>query len=320
MVVRLAAIKRANVLHWLLFSAAVLLLLLAFIAGEDKHASRAWHAAWQLGHMLLFFLWMLLALLHLQGFRQQRFGWQLVIGLSTTLLLATAIEILQYLIGRDADMQDVVLSLAGSFCALVFASPARRMLQRRWVRLWLLSGAVVLLLALTPLLLAIVDETQAQARFPLMADFSSPLEIERWEGLEDMAIVAGVAGNAGYALRVPFTTERYSTVRLKYFPGDWRGYRFLEITAYVPDPKPLPVTVRIHDRQHESSGMVYADRYTQNYVLQPGGNTIRIPLAQVHLAPRQRVMDLGQIQEVMLFAMNLPQERIIYLERLRLTR
>jgi hypothetical protein len=113
-------------------------------------------------------------------------------------------------------------------------------------------------------------------------------------------------------------TSLYSGVALEYFPGDWSGFRALEIEILNPSPESLDITCRIHDRRHEKGEQRHSDRFNKMYRLQPGWNNLRIDLEEVARAPAGRTMDLGEIRFVGLFATKLPASRTIFIDYVRL--
>jgi hypothetical protein len=59
--------------------------------------------------------------------------------------------------------------------------------------------------------------------------------------------------------------------------------------------------VRIHDKQHNDE---YNDRYNETLRVQPGANVFSLPLQAIAQAPIARALDLRQIAEIKLFAVN----------------
>ncbi|MBE0618205.1 MAG: hypothetical protein IH608_09810 [Proteobacteria bacterium] len=172
-----------------------------------------------------------------------------------------------------------------------------------------------------PLARALTDEVSARRHFPVLADFEDARELERWTGVACFEQSSDVARAGTQSLRVRLGTEHYSGVALHYFPGDWRGFRALRLSLYRPDDDPLLVLVcRIHDAAHRERGQAYADRFNRRIHLAAGWNDVEIPLAEIRDAPRGREMDLGRIEGVGLFAVALPEPRVVYLDDVHLVR
>ena len=115
-------------------------------------------------------------------------------------------------------------------------------------------------------------------------------------------------------MRVSLGTTLYSGVSLEYFTGDWAGFSQLQCSIYNPDANPLSITCRIHDVVHIQGVQRYEDRYNHSFILAQGWNTIRIDLEDVKKAPANRIMDMGHIRGVGIFATRLPRPRVIYID------
>ncbi len=300
---------------------SALLLMLLFTGGGTADGGgepRSWEAVWNLGHVATFFIWTLT----LQHFFHWPEGhtfsvqWKKLLALS--LLAATLIEGIQYVIGRNASVADIATSAVGSFAALAFFSPVASALPRARRRAVRLTAAALLLLTLLPLLLALLDEALARHQFPMLDDFETPLELSRWDSRAPLAISDKQARHGRHSLQVRFTTERYSTVGLRYFPRDWRAYQWLRFSVYNPGRRALMLSLRIHDREHVRQGMPYQDRFNGHLAVHPGWNDYRIPLARIRQAPRGREMDLGAVAELAFFVTRQPRLTTLYFDALRL--
>jgi len=62
------------------------------------------------------------------------------------------------------------------------------------------------------------------------------------------------------------------------------------------------------------------DRFNRSYPLIQGWNRIAIDVKDISTAPQTRPMNLSQIQGIRIFAVQLPQPRVIYLECIRLSK
>ncbi len=296
---------------------AVLSLLLVF--GNDRVLpGRAFQAFWNLGHVAYFALitWLLL---HWPWLRRQRPLMQWLLSLMVSLVVGGIIELMQIGTERTADPWDVLRNLSGSLLVLMLIPvlpPDRK--ARRWP---LRVAALVLLLWLMmPMARVLYDDAWARSQFPVLADFSAPFELDRWQGNTDYRLtrlpdqdqpVLAITLKPGVA---------FPGVSLKHFPGDWRGYRQLHLRLYQPGPEPLSLTLRIHDRAHETGANAYAysDRFNRSFVLQPGWNDLTIPLDEIKNAPVGRDMDLSRIVDVSLFAVAVKWQRLLELQRIEI--
>ena len=297
---------------------SVLLLLLMFVGGPGYDADRIAKHVWNLGHVFAFFLW--------TWYLAKRWPWlNRLRPLNRLLLLAGVvfgagllIEGLQYGTARSADWQDIGRNMLGCLGAICWTPPLYRNLKP--AALWIgRFGCVLLgLLAVAPLGGSLADTYLAQRDFPVLADFETPLELDRWSGDAHRERSMAVRLYGQYALKVMLGTTTYSGVSLNTFPRDWRAYRALEISIYNPDQDVIDMTCRIHDRRHVQGTQRYQDRFNHRYAIQPGWNRIRIPLKDVQAAPEGRSMDLRAVMAVGLFATRLDYPRVVFLDHIRL--
>lgn len=176
----------------------------------------------------------------------------------------------------------------------------------------------LLLVACLPLAVAITDEGIARTQFPLLADFETPFEKDRWEEDARASVDRSVSRHGNASLRVEMEPSLYSGISLVYFPRNWSGYHFLRLEVFNPASEEIKITCRIHDRQHEKGEQRYEDRFNQGFLLRQGWNELRIDLSEVVSAPYSRKMDLGEIRVVGLFATTLSAPRTVFVDYVRL--
>lgn len=305
---------KLNVFVFILLITATVLL---FWGGPDYESARSYKHFWDLGHIIYFALaayllsgWHLIA--------RQSLALQWLVILLFTLMAGLLVELVQYGVQRSPEAADVVRDMTGSVLLLSFGPASMLIGSRRWKILLRGTVMALLLLQLAPLAASLLDEAIACARFPVLADFETPLEKGRWRGGEKLVIEQLPAEAGGAALRVPFSTARYSGAGLFYFPGDWTRFEVLEMHVYNPDREPLWVTVRIHDRQHTQGERRYEDRFNRRIQLAAGWNRLEFDLDDVAAAPAGRRLDLGQVRGLGIFTTALPSPRLVYLDDIRL--
>jgi hypothetical protein len=300
-----------------LWPLALSLAVLLFVGGPGYRSPRSIAAAWDLGHVVAFALWSYL-LVSWRPVAETSVPGQWGIVLAFCLVAGSATEGIQWVIGGDVSAADFFRDVVGGLITLSWLAPSARKLRggARWAARGL--AAILLILASIPLATALSDEAIARHQFPTLSDFETPLETNRWEGDARYTVSRAVARRGKASLCVEMGTALYSGVSLVYFPGDWRGYRFLTMDVQNPSQEEIVVTCRVHDRLHEAGEQRHEDRFNRTFRLSPGWSEIRIDLGEVARAPAGREMDLGRIRAVMLFAKNLPQRRTIYLDSVRL--
>jgi hypothetical protein len=249
------------------------------------------------GHVPLFFLVTLGILLVLRDYRNGRFqGPKLYLyaglaGCGAGLLS----EVIQRPLRRDASWEDVFADAIGALSALAFfALIDRRTAWRRWHRVL----AVVVMVACAAIYLApIITMTRAylhrNGQFPVLADFRSRSELYWTMDIGTRReIVDGI-------LVVDFVTDEFPGLSFHEPVADWRTLKTLVIDVENPDPEPLDLGVRVHDRRHNWQ---YHDRFNTHFELAPRERrTLRISLEDIHAAPRDRPMDMQQISDITLF-------------------
>jgi hypothetical protein len=225
------------------------------------------------------------------------------------------VEILQiFTSGRSPDLFDVLRNLLG--CLIAFAFFIRPpMLSRPWQQ-QVFRGMVLILLAITlwPLTRSLIDEYRAARQFPVLADFETPFELDRWVNRAQLREEKQLVRHGQTAMRVQLSTAKYSGVSLFNFPNDWRGYNTLHYSVYNPQPSGLILNCRIHDIHHAAHGQAFTDRFNQQFTLQQGWNDLMVSLDKVKSAPKGRTMDMEYIEGFGLFVVQQAQPMELYLD------
>ena len=230
------------------------------------------------------------------------------------LALGAGVELAQAVTGHDGDPWDVVRDAGGAlFVAMVLT--ARDSSPSVGTRAALAGSAILTLAAcLYPMAAALYDEARARAQFPVLASFETASELSRFHFQEGMGprIVPMTDDegrvNSGMQLRLP--PGRYPGFELSYFPRDWREVRALRLLISNPGTAPVELNVRIDDAAYDYR-LDLADRYDRAFALSPGANRIEIPLSEVAMAPRNRRFDLGRVQMLLVYAIDLKESREI---------
>jgi len=294
-----------------------------FWGAPEYSAPRSTHEAWELGHafyFLLFTLWVYGCLRNRKS--EPRTSFLSFCALFILVLaLGSAVEFMQMFVdGRSPDLGDVLRNQLGCLTAFAFCIRPR-LFQARWQQLVLHVGVSILLaVAVWPLTRALFDECAARLQFPVLADFETPFECDRWHNPSQLRLEREYVRHGRQAAQVQLSTDEYSGIFLVHFPRDWRGYQTLHFSVYNPNPAPLPLHSRIHDNQHRKHDMEYQDRFNQTFTLAPEWNDLTISLDKVKTAPRGRAMDMEHIEGFGLFVVRLPQPQALYLDHIYLDR
>jgi hypothetical protein len=302
----------------ILFSTVCLFLL--FVGGPEFMQSRSMDQAWDMGHVLLFTVWSWCFLYWLVKKYRFSFRKNAALLLLFGFLIGGGIELAQMgFEGRTSSLGDLTRDLIGCVLTIGFSRIKMKPIPRS-VRLVQMFGIGLLIWSLVPLCIALVDEQVSWSRFPLLADFETPFEADRFGGDAIWRRDQGQSRSGKYALRIELDTTTYSGLSLKYFKRDWRGFRTLAFSVYNASDNPLQLSSRIHDRFHSANGNQYKDRFNTRFNLQPGWNDLEINLAHVRSAPKYREMDMEHIAAWGIFVIRQEVPRLLYLDNIRLNR
>ena len=298
---------------YLLFFICILSILF-FIGGPDYYSSRSYKELWNLGH-IVYFAALPLIIYSFSPIEKYKPVVQIAILLILTVGLGVLIELFQYGFNRSPDLTDIYRNTLGWLVAVVFIIPTKKSI--RCTGFLAVKAMVLLLVAaqLIPVGLALIDERQARCAFPVLSDFQTVFQLNRWRGSAERTIVKIPETRKNSAMQVTFSTAKYSGVSLKYFPGKWDGYNNLELRAFNPSAKSFRITCRIHDARHNQQ---YKDRFNHSFEVHSGWNLITINLDNVRQAPDKREMDLDQIRSIGIFTVQLPESREMIIDDLRL--
>jgi len=299
----------------------IVLLLTAnlfFVETPNIVPTRSFQIAWNLGHIAFFAVAILLLLKHVDFFQQanqaKQFYW--VVGIC--FLAGLLIESIQFFIGRQAGWQDILRNVLGGLGALAFFPRSKSSATELLGVKFKVIIATLMCIQLLPLLMALTDEHIAKSNFPLLADFENTLELSRWTSNGKMTLEKEITTHGKFSARIELTIQPYSGASLNFMPSNWTGFSRLMFSVYVPSGLPLSITTRIHDRLHQQGGYLYSDRFQQRINLKIGWNHVTIIISDIISAPKTRQMEIESIANIRIFANNLKQSSVIYLDHLRL--
>ena len=257
--------------------------------------------AWNHGHILFFFAVTWLALEKTGRRIDLRL---LALAIFVLALVSIGIETIQSAIGRGFSFIDIYRNYLGASLAVLCHPGSIR--TRPALRGSLLAICLLLIgISLLPLARTGITLLYGYSSFPVLSDFESPFEIERWAG-EHLGIRQN-EGRPGHSLSKVFDTGEFSSVTLNSFPADWRNFACLGFSVESRQADNISLELKIQDSRHRQSGFEYSDRFNQVLLIAPGKNDIVVSLDAVKNAPVGREMDLGNIDSVSLFTQSLPQ-------------
>lgn len=276
-------------------AAGILIFPLLFLGDLAAFVSRSLNGAWNLGHLVLFFV-LTIGLIGQSPLARLRPFQRAALGLVIAAAVAVAIEWLQGFIGRSQSVGDVLLSLAGTALALLVSpwwtpDATSRALHPGRVAL----AAALLTASVLPTAISLWDEAQARAALPELAGFSSRLEMTRlnFTGAYARVPVQGEPDNWALQLRAEPGSSAWWV--LLYFPGDWSSYRTLTMRVRL-DGHPLSLQCVLNDRAHDLAvPHEDSDHYSERFQLQPGWQELRIDLTHAAASLAKRRMEMAEI-------------------------
>lgn len=66
------------------------------------------------------------------------------------------------------------------------------------------------------------------------------------------------------------------------------------------------------------AGRLHSNRFATQRTLEQGWTDVRIPMAEIREGPEERLLDLDQIAEMAIFAIDLQRARVVFLDGVRL--
>jgi hypothetical protein len=85
-------------------------------------------------------------------------------------------------------------------------------------------------------------------------------------------------------------------------------------------PGPLSITASIRGEEHLRRGGEHHDRFNWPFTMEQGWNDVSTTVADIENAPAERRLQLNQLSEVVIFAVDPPAPKVVYLDYVRLIR
>jgi hypothetical protein len=243
------------------YSLLSLLLLLAsplfFFGGVDYYSPRLLNEFWNLGHLFFFALFAVILDSYLWSKRCSML-FRVVVTVSALLFVGLAIELIQLgMADRSFSWEDLFRDLSGGMIVLFWRQVGGEAL-RFGLRI---VSIIILFVNFFPFGEMALDEYRAYRDFPLLGDFETKSELSRWEGGVRLSRDTEVSRQRNYSAKITLTTDYYSGISLRHFPGDWSGRTGLAFSVFNPG-REITLHYRVHDMSHRgdiSCGKVGSD-------------------------------------------------------------
>jgi hypothetical protein len=312
--------------RWVALVACVVIAAAVFGAPDPNVKLRSALAVHDFGHVVAFGLVTALLAFALSAWSRPTFQGRAgatCIAAGAALAVGATVELAQAIWRLHGDPWDVVRDGGGALSAALILIALDTAISGL-VRTVLLAVSIFIIAVFTfPVFAALVDEARAQAQFPVLASFETKRELSRFEFVKEknpgIVLISDNEGRQIPAMQLRLPPGKYPGFALSYFPGDWRDMRALRLIIVNPGSTPFEMTVRIDDADYDYR-LDLDDRYNRSFPLSPGLNRIEIPLVDVAAAPRARTLDLGRVQTLLVYAVDLEQPRRIIIGPITLLR
>ena len=290
-----------------------------FIGGPDYYDKPVIKELWQSGHFMLFFflsfyLFVYSKLNCIEGIKRS------ITILGMLLLAALLTETLQLLVGRNFEAKDILNDLLGTLTGLLIPYCRFKSNPGRSVLLVLLFTSLFFF-SQKPLISEVIREMRIQWDFPVLSDFETPSQIDRWQpDFAKLSISESKVKDDRFSMRAELLPGKYPGIILTHFHRNWQGYQFIDFSIYLDAEYPMDLRIKIHDRQHPASGYNYKDRFNDNLSLKPGWNDFSLSLQAIEDAPEERSMNMKKIVTLSLFTVDLKQNTTLFIDNVRLTK
>jgi VanZ family protein len=310
-------------------SAAVVAILCALVVFWGPPANtRLWRELFNAGHAPLFGVVAVTILRVVSLFTDSSsaaFRRRYAFAAFASILLGGATELIQYFIGRDAELGDLIRDAVGTISFLAIAASMDRSARigtagvaARWA--FRCCAGVLFLTAYISAASWSLAYLHRNSAFPTLASFETAAG-SRFISVEDATFERTPPPEAWRRTadkmvgHVTFHPATYSTLTLDEPYPDWKGYSTLVVSLFSPGVDTISLVVRIEDRHHNGD---FADRFNAAYKIGPGPNRIQIPLDRISVAPVARPMDMTAIAGLALFAANPGDTMSLYLDSMYL--
>jgi hypothetical protein len=284
--------------------------------GEARH--RLIQGVWNLGHLALFML-LCIAYLNTDPFNNRSLFFMVSIITIASLILGVTTEAIQLLVKREFSIHDIVNDVLGAYLGLLIHI-IRNKTKTPFSRI---GAGIIALFFLTigfrDLGAIVIDEVAIYDDFPVLASFETDAETKRWE-FENVFTARNqkFSVSGSYSLKVKYLPGMYSSISLVQMKSDWRDHEQLSLSIFSINQQNLQFEIKVHDKYHTHRQQGYDDRFNKNITLEHGWNFINIPISDIAVSPKGRLMDMSNINKISLFTHKIAQPTILYIDDIRL--
>jgi VanZ family protein len=242
-----------------------------------------------------------------------------------TMVAGGALELAQLVGPGEASLGDLLRDLAGGVAGVVLYGAF--VTRRGGLRILLLLAALVVMVpGLWPTMRTVLRHARIVRQLPAVAAFEGAgehAEIIPMDGAELSVVAAPGAWTPADRAWTPADRARVGRVTFRAGHNnprmlinnpfaDWSDYQTLVFTVFSPEPAAFEVVLRIDDMD---ATVATTDRFHRRLTIAPGHNEFRIVVDDVRLSPETRELDLGALENVVLFMDQPERDHHLFVDR-----
>ncbi|MDJ0760382.1 MAG: VanZ family protein [Woeseiaceae bacterium] len=296
--------------------AAVLLLVIQF--GRPSPSGLWMSTLYESMHVLLFGLIALCVIVATPHHWKRRKRLAFMIG--TVFALSLLSEAAQIPLDRDASMEDLIADWLGAagFASIAIAFSNSFRMSGAVRKALAVGGIAVLTWALFPLAKVSAAYIERNQQMPELVNFDARFNSTFMRTQNVTLTRQSRSSSGGTSAHVLLEDGPWPGVLFHdLYPG-WHDFEALVIELENPEATVLNLNVRVDDDEHRFGEQHYSDRYNLPFELQPGVETLRIPVSDIADAPAKRQMDLSSIDGIVVFGVRKDAGRTFIIHSIRL--
>lgn len=242
-----------------------------------------------------------------------------LVSLAVVSLLAMLSELAQLPTSRDASLRDFASDMLGGigFMCVAMGLSRRPSVPGKRRLYFLLVGIASIVLPLAPLVAVSASYVERVQILPNLIRFDSRYSelLFRMQNAELIRTKEPMSGRVSAVILLG--DGQWPGISFTDIWPNWEAYDALKVDVENPEATTLPISIRIHDRDHRHN-RTYDDRFNRRIDLAPGRQVLEIDLNEVREAPSGRKMNMAKIDEVILFSTRKQARRRLVLHDLTL--
>ena len=147
----------------------------------------------------------------------------------------------------------------------------------------------------------------------ILNDFESELDLDRvhWKCHTLFSLSSMHVTHGNTSLRLELYPSDYPGFAFKLDKNNWSSYKTLAFDIYNPGDESLSIALRIDDKKDYPN---YENRFTKNFILEPGMNHLRIPLSSLITPGTRRLINLKNIYRFLIFMAHPKKKYVVYID------